>query len=389
MNVFRRAAGLAVLFAALAMVSCGDKDTAEPAKTTAKGVISGFGNMHVNGIQYATDTATVTMDGVPATINNLQVGMVVTVKGTINADRTAGVATAIEFCDLLQGPVSAIDPEAGTITIFGQTIRVDKETFYAHFSGLAALNVGDIVEVSGFPDGAGAIMATYLDKKTPLAESELKGQVTGPVAAKAFTVQIVRNSPPVKVSSSSAIDPLIKVGSWVAVTIASAGSGGATVTATGVRRRELLPIANGERVEMEGYITELKGVHGFQVNEITVTAGGVAAAKGLTAGGKVTVSGTMSNGLLLATTIEKEQKSDVTLGGEVYRVAPGTLTLNLQGCTVFVNERTAFRDDSSRHDRNFGLEGVSGVKAGDYLEVSGELGGNNIIATKIVRKNRQ
>lgn len=388
MNVFRRAAGLAVLFAALAMVSCGGQDADEP-KTTAKGVISGFGSMHVNGIQYATDTATVTMDGIPATVNDLQVGMVVTVKGTINADRTAGVATAIEFCDLLQGPVTAIDPAAGTITIFGQTIRVDKETFYAHFSGLAALNVGDIVEVSGFPDGAGALMATYLDKKTPLDESEFKGQVTGPVRATAFTVLIARNSPPVTVISASAIDPLIKEGSSVEVISASAGSTGATVTATGVRRWELLPISNGERVEMEGYITESKGAHGFQINGIPVTAGGFTAAKDLTAGRKVTVSGTKSNGLLLATTIEKEQRSDVTLGGEVYSVAPGTLTLNLQGCTVFVKERTAFRDDSSRHDRNFGLEGVSGVKTGDYLEVSGELGGNNIIATKIVRKNRQ
>src|SRR5512143_3826131 len=110
MDLFRLITRGAALFAALTMTACGGSGTAGNAQTTAKGVISGFGSLHVNGVQYATNNATVTMDGVPATVNDLQVGMVVTVKGNINDDRTAGAATAIEFSDLFQGPVSAVDP---------------------------------------------------------------------------------------------------------------------------------------------------------------------------------------------------------------------------------------------------------------------------------------
>lgn len=388
MDLFRLITRGAALFAALTMTACGGSGTAGNVQTTAKGVISGFGSLHVNGVQYATDNATVTMDGVPATVNDLQVGMVVTVKGNINDDRTAGAATAIEFSDLFQGPVSAVDPVANTVTVFGQTIRVDNATFYGHVSGPAALNVGDIVEVSGIPDDTGAIRATHLDKKTLVDEIEIKGQVTGPVGATSFTMQVARNAPHVTVIFPTHLDLLIKEGSYVEVTSTVAGVAGTIVTATSVSRVDGFPTASVERLEMEGYISAFNGTHDVMVNGIPVNASGLAAARSLAVGMKVVVGGTMSNGLLLATSIEEVHESDAMMEGEAFNVAPGTLTFNLLGRTVIVNDRTSFRDDSSGHLRNFCLVGESGVKEGDYLEVSGHLDGYSFLAAKVVRKDR-
>jgi hypothetical protein len=376
-----------MLFAALFLSACGSGDNAATAKTTAKGVISGFGSLHVNGIQYATDGATVTMDGMPATVHDLKVGMVVTVTGKVNDDHTAGSATRIDFSDLLQGPVSAIDPAAGTITIYGQTIRVDNDTFFTHFSGLAALNAGDIVEVSGIVDCFGVIWATHLGKKAPDAELEIKGEIVGHVGATTFSLEVAPNAPPVTVIFPTYHELTIAEGASVKVTTTRAGIAGPIVIATGVTPWADAPLASGDKLEMGGYVTHFSGADNFRINGIAVNAAGLAAARTLQVGTRVEVAGTMSNGLLLASAIEKGEKSDVALEGEVFSVAPGTLTFSLRGRRVIVNERTAFRDDSSSHDRNFNLEGVSGIKMGDYVEIAGHLDGDSFLASKVVRKD--
>jgi uncharacterized Zn-binding protein involved in type VI secretion len=394
MDLIKNSARFALFITLLAIISCTDKDVSLSAKnssvsapTTAKGIISGFDSLHVNGILYTTGDATVTVDGKPATINDLHVGMVVTVKGLINADRTAGIAKSVEFSSLLKGPVTAVDLSSGTISVLGQTIKVDKETFSVNFNDLSVLNRGDIVEVSGFPDGKGVIRSTYICKKSSGDKAQLNGYVTGILDKQTMTVQIADGTPPVKVVSISYLNQSIKVGSGISVTIDLAESGGGTVTATAIRSYEPPAINEGEFVIMDGYVTEFKGLQSFKVNGIKVATGGLAVTRELTVGKKVSVSGIMKYGVLQAATIENELETDVFLGGQVESVASGTLVLNIQGCRVFLNERTTFRDDSSRHERDFGLGGVRGIKKEDYLEVSGQLGGDSIMATKVVRRN--
>src|SRR5262245_11798717 len=117
----------------------------------ARGAITGFGSIFVNGVEFSTTGATFTIDGSPGTESELHVGDVVTIEGTINSNGRTGTATRVSFDDEVEGPVSSLDVAGGSFVVLGQTVRVDGGTsFDSGLGGLAALAVGDVVEVSGF-----------------------------------------------------------------------------------------------------------------------------------------------------------------------------------------------------------------------------------------------
>ena len=105
-------------------------------------------------------------------------------KGTINADGVTGVATSVICNDELQGAVVELPviDAAGNVTsinVMGQTITVNLDTVFDSDVTLtiADLVVGDIVEVSGFSDGNGNILATRVETKAAGDDNELKGLV--------------------------------------------------------------------------------------------------------------------------------------------------------------------------------------------------------------------
>ncbi|MEW8155838.1 MAG: DUF5666 domain-containing protein, partial [Candidatus Thiodiazotropha endolucinida] len=63
---------------------------------TARGVITGFGSIYVNGVRYHTNSTRFTVDDNPGTESDLKLGMVVTVTATLNDDNT-GNASSIVF----------------------------------------------------------------------------------------------------------------------------------------------------------------------------------------------------------------------------------------------------------------------------------------------------
>jgi hypothetical protein len=91
------------LIAALAipvLSACGGSDDpAPPAATqTSVGTITAFGSVVVNGIRFDDSAATINMDDALTTRDRLRVGMVVQVRGQINANGT-GVANSIQYND--------------------------------------------------------------------------------------------------------------------------------------------------------------------------------------------------------------------------------------------------------------------------------------------------
>ncbi|NOY63032.1 MAG: hypothetical protein GXP10_07770 [Gammaproteobacteria bacterium] len=128
----------------------------------SSGPVSGFGSVHVNGIRFDTSAAQITVGGMDATEDALQLGMVVTVVGEINAALTQGRADTVTFNYLLQAAeVSNIDQQEGTITAAGKTIRVDELTVFINRS-MATLVVGDTINVSGNSRASGEIVATHI-----------------------------------------------------------------------------------------------------------------------------------------------------------------------------------------------------------------------------------
>jgi hypothetical protein len=151
--------------------------------TISIGTISALGSIFVNGVEFDTAGASVDFNGSSGDAGMLQVGMVVTVQGVINNDDQTGVATSVGYDDNLQGPVSAVVPENGSLTVLSHQIFTDDATVFntgLPDPGLADLINGDIIEVSGLANADGSIQATRITLLPPDADREF--QITGPVS---------------------------------------------------------------------------------------------------------------------------------------------------------------------------------------------------------------
>jgi hypothetical protein len=81
-------------------------------------------------VTFDVDTASVVIDGTPAAASELRLGMVVEVRGTVDARTATGVAASVEFDDDLQGPVEAVDESQSTIVVLGQLVFVTEATVF-------------------------------------------------------------------------------------------------------------------------------------------------------------------------------------------------------------------------------------------------------------------
>jgi len=178
--------GIPVLLLAFLSLSCGIGGSDFAGGGTggtgiSTGAISGFGSVVVNDVHFRTDAKTKKLvngvtDSSGRMDNNIfAVGMVVTVRhGT--GDNNAQV---IEYRDNLRGPIAVIASGADDIIeILGQSVVVDDAVIFA------SLRQSDIVEVSGFADNAGRILAVYIlsvppPMPPPVQEFEVKGFVSG------------------------------------------------------------------------------------------------------------------------------------------------------------------------------------------------------------------
>ena len=162
----------------------------------AYGEITAFGSIFVNGIEYSTTTATITINGVVQPVGDqsaLKVGMAVLVDGTVNADGLTGTATTVDFLGDLEGTIDAapvIIGTRGSFTIYGLAVKTDSKTVYADGLTLAALRAGDVVEVSGlFDANDGSFAATRIEKQVAFRKAELRGFISNVnTAAKTFVL---------------------------------------------------------------------------------------------------------------------------------------------------------------------------------------------------------
>ena len=190
------AGSMAVLISSIA--ACGGSDSVTASSTSTSRIVNGpitaFGSVYVNGDRYKTDSATVYVEDSEGSESDLRVGMMVSVE--VSAD---GSASAIHFDDDLEGVVvsnTVATDGTGTMNVMGQIVTVTSDTiFESKISTIAAVSnitAGNIVEVSGYATGQGAITATRIEVKAEtlaayLAEHaegvELKGVVASQNAA--------------------------------------------------------------------------------------------------------------------------------------------------------------------------------------------------------------
>ena len=168
------------------LVGCGGGGGSSSTQNTAVGAITSFGSVFVNGCEYDTDSASITVDGQPGTEADLSVGDVVEVSGPSNC--VTGTAVSINFADELEGVVdsNAVTAGVGTMVVMGQNITVNDLTIFEDETGgiatVDAIVAGNVVEISGFGVGTGDIVASRIEVKaathTPGNEIEVKGVVS-------------------------------------------------------------------------------------------------------------------------------------------------------------------------------------------------------------------
>lgn len=337
----------------------------------AYGEITGFGSVWVNGVRYDTSSATFRRDDDDnVSQSDLRVGMVARVEG----NATTAVATRVTVDSALKGRVEQV--AADRYVVMGQTVSVDAGT---RFEDGVRPALGDYVEVHGLPQAAGALAATYIERRSTLATPPYA--VTGYVsahdtAASTFTVGALT----VVYAAADVGD--MPAGSWVGLAIEAKGSicGGTAVCGT-LTASKVEPsgprIASSPKAEVEGYVVSgTVGdfmVAGLRVRTDASTAFEDGVAADFAIGAKVEAEGPVSDGVMTATKVEF--KAGARVEADVLAVVGDRITLaGLPGIEVQITAQTALKD----------LDSLADVVPGLHLRLRGRpVAGGLIVATEL------
>ncbi|MEW8051007.1 MAG: DUF5666 domain-containing protein [Candidatus Thiodiazotropha sp.] len=363
---------------------------------TARGVITGFGSVYVNGVRYHTNSTRFTVDDNPGAESDLKLGMVVTVTATLNDDNS-GNASSIVFDNELQGPISNLlvdaDGVTKTFTVLGVSVTVDRVGTSFHDTTFDSLAEGDLVEVSGFYDGSLVLNATFLERKsnfTPgTSEVELKGTISnsGTESFQINSITVIYDPNGIR-TDLSRLDGAISDGDFIEVkgTLDTNGE----IQATRIAHENDGFDDGIGKVSLEGIITDYVDDSDFMISGRAVDASSaILTPASLTLGNgiKVEAEGPMVDGTLQAQKIGvRGGGDDVEIDAHVNSVSNVDnsiiLTLSNGNITVFVDNRTRM-EDKTKVVESLSLNDLG---SGDFIEVRGLLdSGNRVILTELRR----
>jgi hypothetical protein len=308
-TLFKRVvAGLAVAATAL-LVACGGGSDAGggSAESAYQGTISGFGSVIVNGVRFDDSAARITVDDEVVSVGALKLGMRADVTGSVSSDGSTATASSCTVDTSVRGSVAAIDTATGSFTIRGISVQVDDKTVFEGASNLAALKVGDWVEVHGSVDFTNRVVqATRVEVKPPedVGRMVLFGKATG-VTATAFTLgDLTVNYAAARLIGFDA--NAITEGAVVRVR-SNASPVGNVLQATVVKAVKAPRLLDGTPAAVEGRVQQFVSVSDFQVSGTAVDATNAqfqfGTAADLSEGKRVIVYGTLANGKIVATKI--------------------------------------------------------------------------------------
>jgi hypothetical protein len=97
---------------------------------TSSGTVDGFGSIFVNGVEFETDDAVILVDGESVGEDQLGLGMVVVVSGTVNDDGATGIAERVIYDEEVEGPVESIerdqDGDSMLLVVVGQEVIAER-----------------------------------------------------------------------------------------------------------------------------------------------------------------------------------------------------------------------------------------------------------------------
>ena len=393
--------GFSVLLLAMFAVGCGGGGGVATTAgidrggiTIAVGSVTGFGSIFVNGVEYSTSGATISVDDQPGAESDLRVGQIVRVEGSVDNTGTKGTATKITYNDQLEGPVQSIDLASSRMVVLGRTVQISTQTSFDDSISPRSLDgvaVGDRIEVSGRVATTGVVEATRIERKTAQSSVEVKGAIVSlDTNARSFALsQLTVSYASAQLNGFASGQPAN--GDRVEA-FGSVDANGVLV-ATRVERESGGAAGNAdEQADYEGLVTSFVSATDFAVagQRVTTTAsttyeGGTASSLALDV--PVEVEGRFNaSGVIVATKVQFRRGSDTEFSGRVDSVNAAGNSLVVFGVTVRVNSLTRFEDHSGADVQRFSLTSIA---VGDYVEVDAYNDGSGLLATKLERDDTQ
>lgn len=329
--------------------------------------------LQMGGQSLDAAAATVTVNGQPGTLSDLQPGVILQGRGTRTGSSIHLLTTDVrpDLC----GPVTAVDQAGGKLTVLGTMVTVDALTMLVQEGAdhafttlsLADFKVGDVIRVFGSTQPDGSFLATRIERRVPRSPDamELRGQVSG-LDAMASTFMIG----PITVSYGTAsVHGALANG----VRVETGGTlTGTTFAASRVEVENEAEDDPGSAVEARGSLSTLDPAAktftllAFKVDYSTAMVQGT-----LVEGAVVEVEGTFSTtaaNTILATRVEVrfghhgEGASNEEAKGTLTALSGADLTFTLGGITYWTDAQTVFiRDDAAI--------AFTDLKVGDRVEV--------------------
>lgn len=369
---FLRETALCAVAASL-LVACGGGTLAGISGTgiTSEGTVTSFGSVFVNGVEFDTANAAIIVNGERVTEAELRVGQVVTVKGTLD-DETHGTAETVVFDRLLDGPIETLNPERTIMTALGQTVRVSDQTRFVGVTR-AELNELNLVAVSGFVNGNGEIVATLVQLGSETfvygTSTDLEGVVSGldPIASTFNIGNLTVDYRSVLVNETAGS---LANGATVQVLGTQTERGG-IFTASRVEVVDTRLAAPGERLELEGIITEFSGAGDFTVGNQRVDASSAtregASNVALGAGVRLEVEGEIAgNGILVAVSFAIRPVSNIRIRAALGLVNAAKGLVTALGVPIRVAPDAQLQNIDSGGARR---EGLSSLRFSDYVQI--------------------
>lgn len=387
---------LTVIVAAIVVFAIGSNDSAlagiDRGGKASSGSLTQFRSIFVNGVRFNTDQSIFIIDGTFGSESDLKVGQVVTVHGSVNSDGETGVAYVVVFDNMVEGPVSAVDPAANQLVVLGQTIVVNGDTSFSIGPGIdsvADFQGGDLIEVSGFTNAEGAVVATHISAAAAGEEFDVTGRVS---SIDTNRQRLTIGELVVDYSAANlygmADEGAPELGQRVEV-IGSTQNASGEFSAT--RIYAVNPEISAETVanaEVTGLITLYQWPWNFEVDGVRMAIDWNTEFVGgwlfdLSSNAKVRVDGQFdANGRLIADSIEFLSESSLRTDGFVESVNSNSIIV--AGTEFRMSADTEYEDDSDADVHRFGIDDI---RTGDYVQVRGYAAGSNVIATRVERED--
>ena len=379
-------------------------------KVTSSGVISARDDQGktivINGVSFDISAASVSIDDNPGNSDQLSIGMVVSVEGSVEKESSTGVATHVSFENEVEGPVTTNSVSSdNSLVVLGQRVLVDDNTLLesevAGISSIADIEPGQRVEVSGHSSGDGSIVATRVEVKLEDANHiddnyEVKGVVSNLTATtfnlgdtlvvhdqavlSDFGSLSLADGMYVEVKSSTGIDPSQQL---VAIEIELENAHGKKISSTDSDEMEIQGIVSST---LDNNLVDVNG-HTVRLDQSTQIENGSEA--DLISGAKVEVEGHLDDdGNLVAHEIKLEGDDDHEAKGQVEAIDLDAGVLTVNGVDYVINNLTQY--ENSKDNVVDTQSGLSQIVVGNWVEVKYLKNDSNVlIALQIETEDSQ